>query len=66
MDESPPAMARCSLSREKSTAKTPRDKPVTVPEKEKRERKGEERRRETREREERWVRGERREERGGR
>ena len=32
-DESPPAMATCSLSGEKSTAKTPRVRPVTVPEK---------------------------------
>ena len=31
IDESPPAIATCSLSDEKSTANTPRDRPVTVP-----------------------------------
>jgi hypothetical protein len=30
-DESPPAIATCSLSGEKSAAKTPRVSPVTVP-----------------------------------
>lgn len=32
MEESPPAIATCSSSLEKSTEKTPLERPVTVPE----------------------------------